>query len=303
MIKASMRAAAVAAGLMVSACGGGGGSAGFIPPPPTQSAEAFPLTKSATFQTSAAHLSYIKYDIGRPTITDFGVSGKPSGVTFTFDAANDTYTVADGTKTATFDLGSRTSNGSIDSYVTQSGSVTDQLDVSTNLRGGSGSGVHLTYLSFGTWAHKESDTENERFTHFLFGYPTAPADMPRTGSASYDTAVSATYLESPFAVPINASATFSANFASGTVNTSLSITDFITVQGTGNISGSEFSGNFSGEAVNTITDGSFAGGFFGPGAAEMGYAFKLHFSKMDPGAGAAGLADPYFVGTVVGTKH
>lgn len=315
---AHLGVAAPAAALLLSACGGGGGG-GLVstpppPPPPTFSYESFPLTKSASFETISGHLDYTGTDyqlLRGPTGEDVGVSGRPSGLTFAYDASAGTYTVADGTDSASFSDSAPVSSGSTDSYTTKSGSVTDQLDLFSNVRSGGSQGagaIALTYLSFGKWTHSDGQTLDNRITYFLFGSPTDPSDMPHTGTATYSTMVTGSSFAGCYgcdAQPFDGSATVTADFGAGSVNTDLTLTSIGSFQGTGTISGNQFAGNFTGNftaAGTELQDGAFQGGFFGPSAAEMGYTFSLHEHVLDPYAGAAPVPDTFYVGLVAGSK-
>lgn len=314
MIKASLRVAAAAAGLMLSACGGGGGgSASFIPPPP-QSTESFPLTKSASFETIAGIRSYTVP--GNRTIGDFRVAGRNSGVTISYDAAAGSYRISDAVASATFDPTQRSTSDSFDIYTAATGTTADELRLYGNSRSGgspAGAPISLSYLSFGSWSHDDSSSGEHRDSYFLFGYPTATSDMPKSGTASYSTFVTANIVN---IVPgqgessLTGSAAFTADFGVGTVSTSLTLplTNFgsatSTYGGNGAISGNQFSGNFTTSDDPTFNSGAFAGGFFGPSAKEMGYTFAISRGAADPYGGAA-LQPPlsWIVGAVVGTKN
>lgn len=315
MIKACGRVAAVAAGLTLSGCGGGGGGGSqvFIPPPP-QTYEAFPLTKSASFETIAGIRSYTVS--GNRTIGDFGVAGRNSGVTISYDSAAGSYRISDAVASATFDPTQRSSSDSFDTYTAASGTTTDELRLFGNIRSGgapAGAPISLSYLSFGSWSHDDSSSGEHRDSYFLFGYPTATSDMPKSGTASYSTFVTANIVN---IVPgqgessLTGSATFRADFGAGTVGTSLTLplTNFgsptSTYSGNGAIAGNQFNGNFTTVDDPSFNSGTFAGGFFGPGAKEVGYTFAISRGAADPGAGAAQQPPlSWIVGAVAGTKN
>ena len=108
---------------------------------------------------------------------------------------------------------------------------------------------------------------------------------------------------------IGGTATFSANFGSGAITTNLNLNKLDggsigTFAGTGQIqSTNQFTGTFTSN-TQFFSSGSFAGGFFGPAAAEMGYGFTIHKFNPDPYAGAT--VEPmhtYVTGVVVGKKQ
>jgi hypothetical protein len=253
---------------------------------------------------------------GPVTFGDVGVVGEPSGVTIGYDAKAGSYTVSDGTNSATFS-GSPSGNAGMDIYTSNSGSVTDELDVLNNIRSGADHAdepLELSYLSFGKWT-RVADVDDHRITYFLFGYPTDTSTIPRTGTANYTTSVSGTEVgcaTCAAGVPFGGAATFTADFGTGTVNTSLDLNDASgaigSFQGNGLISGNQFSGGFNGsfaQAGTGLKDGKFTGGFFGPSAAEMGYTFTLHRYLLDPYAGASLPPNPddWFLGVVVGKEQ
>jgi hypothetical protein len=130
--------------------------------------------------------------------------------------------------------------------------------------------------------------------------------MPRSGSASYQTAVTASTVNITIAsteTQIGGTATFNANFGTGAVNTDLTLQNIGAFTGTGTISGNLFAGAFS-SSDPYFKSGDFSGGFFGPAAGEMGYTFALKTGSEDPYGGAS--VAPFLswtTGTVVGKKQ
>jgi hypothetical protein len=236
-------------------------------------------------------------------------------VTISYDAATGNYTVKDGSTSATFSASDRTTSGYLDNYAQETGSVTDELVLFNNVRSGasqSSAPVKLTYLSYGIWTHTDAQTGDRRKTYLLFGYPTS--DMPKTGSATYQTSLTATVRDNNYGNPgakesdVSGSATFSADFGAGTVSTELSLnrvsdqSSLGTFLGTGTIGANQFNGTFS-STVPWFVNGYFNGGFFGPSASEMGYVFTIRKFNGDPYAGTTPqLMDQTIVGTVVGAK-
>jgi hypothetical protein len=322
--------AVCAAALLVGGCGGGGGArpAPVPPPAPTPTPSpppedtAFPLSQTREFETIAAtrtHRSTPALQPGVENVTPgaMTVSPRGPGLTIRYDAANQSYTVSRSGATVSFTASDRAaaSDSGMDVYQRQSGTVTDELRLSGNVRTGgpSGAPVELTYLSYGMWLRRDSQTGDQRRDYLLFGFPTATGDMPRSGVASYRTTVSGNLLRinpggSAVQGEIGGTATLSANFADGTVSTSLSIGRFITGESLGNYQGSamisanQFSGSFTGGPY--LVQGDFAGGFFGPGAREAGYAFRIERFNPDPYAGATiNVVNDRIVGVVTGVRN
>lgn len=179
-------------------------------------------------------------------------------------------------------------------------------------------GVELSYTRVGVWSIWSPSLGAYQTSTGVFGVNTLASDMPRTGSATYTTAVagggvvngaSAQNLQ----VDTSAStANFTANFAANSLTTSINLVGKVqtgaspsgplfdgptialaSVSGTGTISstGSTFGGTLSSASLN----GQFAGAFFGPKAAEMGYIYGIS------GQFANGL-NGFAVGAVTGRK-
>lgn len=258
----------------------------------------------------------------------FGVNGRGNAVRIGYDAATGRYTFTDtrsyivnGTTTysgssVTMGERDRVSTASyFDTYRKRSWGTTDEVALYGNVRDRGTSEtppIVLSYMSFGYWKHTGTLPNSTRQTYFLFGNPTET--RPSTGSATYTTMVSAdaltfsgpTYQAST--APVKGNATFNVDFGVGSINTLLTLmtaTDapIGSFDGTGLIyANNQFSGNFASKAKDFKT-GAFMGGFYGPAAVEMGYAFYLGFSNHDTPIPAADKTTTYINGVVVGTKN
>jgi hypothetical protein len=169
-----------------------------------------------------------------------------------------------------------------------------------------GAPLQLTYLSYGIWSHRDSASTARRLTYALFGFPTTSANMPKTGSASYQTYVLAHQLVVGAGFggddDLTGTASFDVDFGTGGIKTDLNLGSAGLYNGTGLLSGDRFSGSFTSN-IQYFTGGTFNGGFFGPTAQEMGYAFELRRHNPDPFAGAAPAPSDYLItGAVLGTK-
>jgi hypothetical protein len=233
-------------------------------------------------------------------------------VTIGYDAAANTYTVQDGTTSANFTAADRTtSSGYAERYAKQAGLVSDELTIYGNLRSGAASGtapLELSYVSYGLWSHKSGGLQLQpaliKQTFALIGYASSEASMPTSGTATYRTMVSALRsADGAIGSPIDGTATFTANFATSSVLTSLQLALVPTYTGSATINAGQFTGALSSTHAHFVS-GSFAGGFFGPAAAEMGYVFAIHHQDPDPYAGAAVMPrDIWFNGVVLGAKQ
>jgi hypothetical protein len=125
--------------------------------------------------------------------------------------------------------------------------------------------------------------------------------MPRSGTATYTTGVGGTMVADgvPYSLAGPSSASFTANFASSSVSTTLHFAgaqlgggasaDFGQFTGSGTITSG--SPGFIGTLTGTGATGEFSGSFFGPKAAEMAFGWALS----GPNLSGAGIA--------VGTKN
>lgn len=310
--------ACMAIGLLLSGCGGGDGGVNSTPPPPTTPPPPpLPLTATSTFQTGVTKLAY-KGQVqtfqnglpvgGNATLDSTSMTGGLSStLTFRYDAANGTYTVQDAAHSVTVGAGDRQGDAAYNNvYLKGDGVVTDKLVLYGNVRSDTAgtAPVTLSYTSFGLWSHIDTTANLTTRSYFLYGQPTSPADMPTTGTASYQMKVSAQIFGTTFApstwTTTTGDATLNANFGTGTVQTALTISGGGSYVGNGTIASNAFSGSFT--ALDpTFVSGQFSGDFFGPKAKEAGYTFQISKHSSDPYAGAAiSTLDTYISGVAVG---
>lgn len=145
-------------------------------------------------------------------------------------------------------------------------------------------GVPLSYLVIGNFL--DSNASGSSSWIAVGGVPTIASDVPKTGTATYTVETGATVLSNGVqytALPTSGStATFSANFATGAITTSVllagapvaggAVQNFGTFNGTGTITsgGPGFTGTFAG-----TTGAGFSGAFFGPQALEVAYGYNF----------------------------
>lgn len=282
---------------LLSACGGGGGGVNSTPTPPPATVSYKTLDElsgNQTFQTAGVSLSQVTGANGPAKDYKFG-----SGIVLAYDAAADSYTLTspDGYSVtmsqANLDPSSNSDNSN---YVKISGLTEDRVTLGRRQV----NGVRLNYTMFGSWSH--TGDVNDRMgtgrTDLAFGgVPTQASDVPKSGTASYDTFVGGTIISENKPYLLNdqaggtshSSATFSINFATGAVDTALNLrgappgggafTEFGRFTGTGtlNSGGPGFSGALTGADAN----GAFSGALFGPQGKEMGYAWYLLGSTLE----------------------
>ena len=191
-----------------------------------------------------------------------------------------------------------------------SGSVSDQVTLYGNALAPApavSAPVALTYSSYGFWRHTDTAANLTTYTSFLYGEPTGSANMPRTGTASYQGVATGLVMEGAITLPDKFSfagtATLAADFGANTISTVLNLGGLGTYSGSGAIVADQFSGPLTSSNTN-FTTGQFAGGFFGPNAAEAGYTFFLRYFNPDPYAGASVTwSSRYFSGVVAAKKN
>lgn len=303
MASVTTRAAALAAlasCFTLSACGGDGGSGIASTPPPTYTKVA-DMTGDRTFQTAG-----IKYTVGpnvnftNPQSQAFG-----SGAQVRYTAASDTYTLTDGSSTASFDPSNLVTNPVPPAGTVRWQKVNGSTLEAFSLTVPSVNGVPLSYVVTGSWLTVNTTTNIGTNRLAYGGAPTQTSDMPRSGSATYNSSIGGALAQgaSNFSLTGNSTATFSANFAANTVATSISlagtptlplggpVSSFGTYTGSGTISANGISGTLSGGSMT----GGFSGAFFGPQALEYGAGWYLN--------GSIGGTPTNAVGSIFGIKQ
>ena len=298
--------------LTLSACGGSGGGLATLPTPtpaptptpgPTYTKFA-DLTGDQLFQTASVTMpiaSNIDGAINSPSQA-FG-----SGYTIDFDAATNSYTVSGVMNVAT---GAPVTHSQtfVQSEITRNDA--DALIFSKPSTGAPNvfiisvpkvNSVPLTYTRISAWNTGSSSTPNI-FAFAMLGVPTKASDVPTTGSATYKTGVggvasTAAAASAPVFYDLSHStATLSANFATGSITTDLTLTGVLfnpltggatagqpdvalgIFNGTGllNAGANTFGGSFvPANGATALGSSNFFGAFFGPQALEFGYVYDL----------------------------
>lgn len=287
---------------LLGACSGGSGGGGLsITPTPTPASytKIADMTGDRSFQTGG-----IQYNTGPAGFSNASTLAIGSGVTVAYTAASDTYrlTAPDGSN-VTFDPSNAQPpqpGSTAQVWVKTVGTTRDQFFLSIPTV----SGVPLSYTVVGSWGRFDTTNNTGIVRLAVGGAPTLASDMPKTGTATYSTATGgsavATGVSVPYTLTGNSTSTFSANFGTGALTSSLTlagtpasgggaVTNFGTYNGTGAIaaSGPGFTGTLTGAGAT----GLYSGAFFGPKALEMGYEWSLTGSNFTA------------VGTVTGVKN
>ncbi|MDE2597905.1 MAG: hypothetical protein KGL44_13605 [Sphingomonadales bacterium] len=286
-------------GVMLAGCGGGGGSGGVAStptptPPPVTYTKIVDMSGNRTFQTAGVSFSPTGVGVTNGSARNFG-----DGTVVKYDAASDTYTLTAPTgETASFSplTAQPTTVANAQQWNVPTGTGRETL---TLFVPSSSTGVVLSYTIFGTWQTINNTGGSSTARLAVGGVPTVASDMPRTGTASYAAAIYGTAINNGIPYNLNASskATFSTDFAAGTVATALdlagktSATAPVFTIGTYNGTGTIISGGpgFSGSLTGSNASGQFTGAFFGPSALEMGYTFFMNGSTLGVAGSVSGI--------------
>jgi len=301
---------AVAACLLTCGCGGGGGGGLVVGTPSSPSYDSFVgLNKNITVQTTstAANFTYNTLNgIRADTITRDAKGGfGEGGITISYDAASQTYTIHDGPNALSYGPADKDPSGPgpsqspFETYFHQVGN--NLVDKIKAYRAGS-AGTQFPQLSYATFvvASREAITLiggisdaniNARVIYAIGGFETVRSDLPRTGTASYTSYVTGAAIGPDREYPVEGSVSITADFANASVSTALALKSG--GQGIGNFNGvapidsgtSRFKGDLT---ANGTTQGSFSGSFFGPQAAEVGYTYRVQTSIGTVDGGAVG---------------
>lgn len=292
--------------IVLAGCGGGGGSIGLLPPPPASVAPApapvpppapippFPNGSTPTFYstTHASAVAQVRREtleggksrvvgldgisfLGGNGIGNFEYRGPDSYAVEFAGFGGPAFGPDDKATTSTlFDIFH--TKGLQDSFA--------NLELIRP-----GTGVRLTYTTFGNVMQTFDSPNNAEITFFVAGAPTPRGEVPTTGSASFTGIADGLWVDGATTRRLYGSpATLTANFASGQVTSRLELrghadpfgnfsaaatTALGTFVGTGLIASSgSFSGSYGPAAGYS---GSFGGKFYGAAASEYGLSFRL----------------------------
>jgi C-lobe and N-lobe beta barrels of Tf-binding protein B len=309
----------------LSGCGGGGVTSTPPPPapppvpaPPPPPPPPFPLSATASYQSitgvSTYSISYFAGSPPQPTTVQaptIEVKGRGDQPVISYSSATGTYSLQSPTLQVSLTSADRVATSDYaHAFSKTSGSVSDQVILYGNAFAPAPAvspPVALTYSSYGFWRHTDTAANLTTYMSFLYGEPTGSANMPRTGTASFQGTATGLVMEGGPTLPDQYSfagtATLAADFAANTISTTLNLGGLGTYSGNGTISADQFNGPLTSSYTN-FTNGQFAGGFFGPNAAEAGYTFFLRYFNPDPYAGASvSWSNRYFSGVVAAKKN
>ncbi|MCW2388964.1 hypothetical protein M2333_002010 [Sphingobium sp. B11D3B] len=255
------------------------------PPPPPPPGSTFPLQGATTFDLISSPLSYARETNYSPPVYDDNAPAATS-ITVTPDYQTGTYTITTDSISASFtgeDLAqapdpTKTSISFRKVSEAERGKSIALFNNLTPQLGTNKAELQFHYLSYGEWTQV-----GVGYNAFLYGSPSSSDEMPRTGTASYALHVRGQGFVGR-STAILGDGRLDADFDSGRIYTELKLIDYWTLgadtpfgdfTGTATISsdGPTFQGSLS--SYNTNFSGDFHGSFYGPDAAEVGYAFSL----------------------------
>lgn len=294
----------------LAACGGGGGGMSFIPappvtppppPPPPATAPIPPdhlgLISKAPFAVLATSGTFT-LDSNGQTATQVSPPAAHD-VQFSFDPVSNTYRITiagfqPGTLTNTSYNGSAGEPASSSYSQVSTGNSTDLQPLHVYLpvpgvREGS-----FTYTSFGNWTGEVGTSSSgetlRQEGYFAYGIPTAPGDVPVTGSANYAAQVLGSIGSGPlYWIPVSGNVDLSFDFGAGKLSGSMHAglfddwdgvnVDFGKYEFTQTVfskGSTTFSGKFIVPGLPNA-DSSFTGMFTGPNAAELMARFQAPY--------------------------
>jgi hypothetical protein len=288
------------------------------PPPPTQPTDPGPIGLTSAEEFATVSFGYL-FDAGD------GSNSRPApgagNVEFRYSAADQSYEILipgynpGRLETLSYN-GSACADGTICDPSSSFNAVTDgdstsRQDVTVTLEDPDNQNyppLALTYTSLGTWdgslADPANPNQNARYNGtFVYGVPTAPADVPRSGTASYDAIVNGVAIfdsGTEVAQGVFGTAELNFDFGAGTLagymeptitdgwdEFSLGRYDFI--QTVYSVGATTFSGRF-----DVPGQSFFEGSFNGPQAAELMAQWNAPF--VDPLQRGSGTMTGVWIG-------
>ncbi|HEX4737274.1 MAG TPA: transferrin-binding protein-like solute binding protein [Allosphingosinicella sp.] len=219
-----------------------------------------------------------------PPVTQSVVTTDPAPISIHYDAPSNSYTITADGRTQTYGP-AQAGPGTKDLDFYQQG----PNDAFTLYKTAASTSLALTYTRYGGWSAAGATGNQLDFhdVYFVFGIPTAPADMPRTGTANYAGRALATWASPQTFISQKGIVLFTADFGASTINVHIELgsssdfkagpADFGILNGTGTIDSA--SASFAGTVSGNGYSGPLKGLFFGPKAVEMGGTFAARNSS------------------------
>lgn len=307
-MKYALRFAVLPPALILAACGDGGVSS--TPPP----AETYPETANSDLRSLTANETFTSVAVkgtatgtdtdgqltsSAATATDFSIRYDVSDNSYRLSGSGNTFSVARSALAPSSNNAGLLVSGNpdINAVAGSEGLVLLNPDR-----------VNLTYVDIGYWNRgvRSGSTTTTNVYTFAYGVDTPNTAVPRTGSATYNTALLGVLADDTDGYYLVGTLGINANFQSGALTMTGGANGFDAtgkrVAGVGNITGSgqisatenNFAGTATALGISFETGrtfdmaGSFRGKFFGPTAQEIGGALSLSGSGMNAAAAFGG---------------
>lgn len=279
--------------LALAACGGGGERVGSTPPPPVATPAPPPppptntvISNLVASQQFAGGSTTLDTDLALADARVGATSSSRGDITVDYNAATGSYTLTQGGRSAQFAAADRNP---------------DRYPGEQNYRNAAGDRLTLVtdpylaatpnlYVGLGYWQANRTagGIQNTRLTAFTYGFDTPANDVPRSGQAHYQPDVVG-FLAVPGRelLVVQGLGSFNVDFAVGSYRMISYLSEAAVVTDTGTVgalllqSGGRLAagGKFDGlltyrSGVTDLMTGSMTGGFYGPGAAELGASFQ-----------------------------
>ncbi len=292
----------------LAACGSGSSSNVDVATNPNAPLATEKLGQFAANRTIYASAATVRGSVdsnGNLKIDSTSQDGFGTGAQLDFNKANNSYTLKlnqGGINRTAGPLVASLANTSRDGfYYEYSNSSSNTTEESLVIFRWDNPQVNYSYTTFGVWGRSETSGNSGKFEIAIVagGVPTPAADMPKTGTITYQGFFTGALVNATDSGSFGGSSTIVADFAKGTVGGTFTGQQGL-VAGNQNFNftsdakiasgGSVYSGAVTGGAgtVAAGMTGTLNGGFFGPAAAETAGTFSLRGNGLTAGGAFAG---------------
>lgn len=288
--------------LVIAGCGDGGGGVAStgIAPPVAVNASLAAQHVSQSFTNNAASTT-ASFDLASSNVTSGSSTSAP--LTFSYDAASNSYTVTTQGRTQTFAPANITSAASGQAICHKTdGTNRDYLTVlAASVTGASGNGPQYTGMAYWQRSIVTASTQDTTLDILTYGLDTPAVAVPRSGQASFATTVFGLSTV-PGSQPrvFQGTGQFDVDFVTGAFSTTASTTETqlvsgyaihgggVGIIGSGYLSSTDgtFSGSISYGGSDISSQGPLDGRLYGPHGTELGATFTTTGSDGSSASGA-----------------
>lgn len=272
--------------------GAGSNSGGNGTPSPAANQMISNLVATEQFGTASATLTGTFTDPADvPSNVNTSVSnGVGQAVTLSYDALNLSYTISINqggiSDQMTYGANHR-DNDPPSGFIEYERDAANGDDTTLLLRRAGAGGTNLSYVNYGLWERDidlAGNSDLERWAMFVYGLRTSGGQLPVSGTASYRGTLDGLWTTALASYRLSGASEFTADFAANSLRGTLTATGrdrengamlaMDTLTGTASISRADatFAGGLTGSGGFA---GNWVGGFFGPGASEVGGSFSV----------------------------